>query len=121
LRILQSLKYLGVHIAIDDFGTGYFSLSYLKRFPTDRLKIDHSLERDLEVDADDRAIATAVVTLGHSLEMQVIAEGVETAKQIEILRAMGCDEIQGFYLGRPIPPDELTELLRNRSVAEAQV
>ena len=121
LGILQSLKQLGVHIAIDDFGTGYSSLSYLKRFPIDRLKIDHSFVRDLDVDADDRAIATAVVTLGHSLQMRVIAEGVETARQIEILRAMGCDEIQGLYLGRPIPPDELTELLRSQRVTEAQV
>ena len=120
LRILQSLKYLGVHIAIDDFGTGYSSLSYLKRFPIDRLKIDHSFVRDLDVDADYRAIATAVVTLVLRLQMRVIAEGVETARQIEILRSMGCDEIQGYYLGLPIPSDELTELLKIHSVASVQ-
>jgi diguanylate cyclase (GGDEF)-like protein/PAS domain S-box-containing protein len=111
LEALQRLKALGVTIAIDDFGTGYSSLSYLKRFPIDRLKIDQSFVRDLETDKDDRAIATAVITLGHSLGMRVIAEGVETAQQLEILRALGCDEMQGYFLSRPVPAEDMEALL----------
>jgi diguanylate cyclase (GGDEF)-like protein/PAS domain S-box-containing protein len=112
LEVLHSLKKLGVHVAVDDFGTGYSSLSYLKRFPIDRLKIDQSFVRDLVTDPDDRAIATAIVTLGHSLDIRVIAEGVETVRQLEILREMGCDEAQGYYLGRPIPASEMAIALR---------
>ena len=112
LEVMQSLKKLGVSVAIDDFGTGYSSLSYLKRFPIDRLKIDQSFVRDLVLDADDRAIATAVVTLGHSLDIRVIAEGVETIEQMQILRKMGCDEVQGYYLGYPLTADEMTTALR---------
>jgi EAL domain-containing protein (putative c-di-GMP-specific phosphodiesterase class I) len=111
LGVLTALRARGVHVAVDDFGTGYSSLSYLKRFPVNRLKIDQSFVRDIESDADDRAIATAVVTLGHSLGMQVIAEGVEGETQLEILAAMGCDEVQGFHLGRPMSAEQFTALL----------
>jgi len=111
LGVLTALRARGVHVAVDDFGTGYSSLSYLKRFPINRLKIDQSFVRDIESDADDRAIATAVVTLGHSLGMQVIAEGVEGETQLEILAAMGCDEVQGFHLGRPMSAEQFTALL----------
>ena len=113
LHVLVALKELGVHVSVDDFGTGYSSLSYLKRFPIDRLKMDQTFVRDLVSDADDRAIATAIVTLGHSLGMRVIAEGVETDAQMNILRDMGCDEVQGYYLGRPIAADEMTRALRD--------
>jgi diguanylate cyclase (GGDEF)-like protein/PAS domain S-box-containing protein len=115
LDVLRQLKARGIWIAVDDFGTGYSSLSYLKRFPIDRLKIDQSFVRDLEDDEDDRAIAAAVVTLGHTLGMHVIAEGVETRVQLELLRDMGCDEVQGYHLGRPVPASELTGRLRAAS------
>ncbi|MFA7268629.1 MAG: EAL domain-containing protein [Sterolibacterium sp.] len=111
LGVLKAFKSRGLNISVDDFGTGYSSLSYLKRFPIDRLKIDQSFVRDLGSDADDRAIASAVVTLGHSLGMKVIAEGVETAEQLEILRGMGCDEVQGYFLARPMPSANVAALL----------
>ncbi|MFY9327243.1 MAG: EAL domain-containing protein [Georgfuchsia sp.] len=111
LETLQALKKIGVRAAVDDFGTGYSSLSYLKRFPIERLKIDQSFVRDLVIDADDRAIATAVVTMGHALGLRVIAEGVETSQQMDILSNMGCDEVQGYLLGRPINAAEMTKLL----------
>jgi diguanylate cyclase (GGDEF)-like protein/PAS domain S-box-containing protein len=112
LNVLKAFKARGIWVAIDDFGTGYSSLSYLKRFPIDRLKIDQSFVRDLAEDADDRAIARAIVTLGHSLGIGVIAEGVESGEQLAILHEMGCDEAQGYHLGRPMPAAEFAELLR---------
>lgn len=114
LAALSSLKQHGISISVDDFGTGYSSLSYLKRFPIDRLKIDQSFVRDIERDADDRAIASAVITMGHSLGMQVIAEGVETQQQLAILREMNCDEIQGYLLGKPMEAGEMTTLIKKK-------
>ena len=109
---LNGLHAMGIHLSIDDFGTGYSSLSYLKRFPINTLKIDQSFIRDITVDADDAAIAATIIMLGHNLKMRVIAEGVETAGQLALLREMKCDEIQGFYFSRPIPANELENLLR---------
>lgn len=111
LQSLNALKRRGIDISVDDFGTGYSSLSYLKRFPIDRLKIDQSFVRDLERDADDRAIASAVITMGHSLGIQVLAEGVENGQQLTILNDMQCDEVQGYYLGRPMIADDITQTL----------
>jgi diguanylate cyclase (GGDEF)-like protein/PAS domain S-box-containing protein len=108
---LNALRRLGVTFAIDDFGTGYSSLSYLKRMPIDKLKIDRSFVRDIARNADDAAIARAIVALGHGLQLTVIAEGVETAEQLEILRALDCDEVQGYFYSPPLSVDAFAELL----------
>jgi EAL domain-containing protein (putative c-di-GMP-specific phosphodiesterase class I) len=104
----------GLRISIDDFGTGYSSLYYLKSFPIDLLKIDHSFVRDIVTDPDDAAIVAAVIGLAHNLGIEVIAEGVETVEQLAYLRERGCDDVQGFYCGRPLPPEEFVKLLEKR-------
>jgi diguanylate cyclase (GGDEF)-like protein len=102
LSIMTGLGAMGVSIAIDDFGTGHSSLSYLKRFNVDTLKIDRSFVKDTPDDAEDSAIAVAVIALGHGLRLKVVAEGVENQRQVDFLRAQGCDEFQGYLLSRPI-------------------
>jgi EAL domain-containing protein (putative c-di-GMP-specific phosphodiesterase class I) len=116
--VLDHLKAMGISISVDDFGTGYSSLSYLKRFPIDALKIDRSFVRDVPADHDDAAIVRAIIAMSRSLRMKVIAEGVETQEQQQFLRAEGCDEIQGFLSGRPMPPDELVQRLRSRPASD---
>jgi EAL domain-containing protein (putative c-di-GMP-specific phosphodiesterase class I) len=111
IRMLNRLRDLGVQIAIDDFGTGYSNLRYLQRFPAQRLKIDRSFITDIHRNAEDAAIVRAIITLGHSLEMRVVAEGVENSAQLELLRGLGCDEVQGFLLGHPMPAAELAARL----------
>ncbi|MDD5177045.1 MAG: EAL domain-containing protein [Sterolibacterium sp.] len=110
ISTLRVLKDIGIELAIDDFGTGYSSLSYLKRFPIDRLKIDQSFVRDIVVDTDSASISQAIITLGHSLGLRVIAEGVETLEQLDFLHANSCDEIQGYYFSRPLPPQEFQKI-----------
>jgi len=112
ISTLNKLHAMGIRLSIDDFGTGYSSLSYLKRFPINTLKIDQSFVRDITSDADDAAIASTIVTLGHSLKLRVIAEGVETAEQLALLREMKCDEIQGYLFSKPLPAEEMETLLR---------
>ncbi len=103
IETMQRISALGVCISVDDFGTGYSSLAYLKRLPIDRLKIDRSFVQDLGHDADDAAICASIIGLGHLMELRVVAEGVETEQQLAWLRERGCDELQGFLLGRPQP------------------
>lgn len=112
LERLGQLKQLGVRLSIDDFGTGYSSLSYLKRFPIDTLKIDQAFVRDLTTDKYDAAITTSIVLLGQSLKLHVVAEGVETRGQLEFLRMLRCDEAQGYYFSKPVPPADFAALLR---------
>jgi diguanylate cyclase (GGDEF)-like protein/PAS domain S-box-containing protein len=112
LASVRQLKSLGVKLSIDDFGTGYSSLAYLKRFAVDKLKIDQSFVYDLPADADNAAIVGAVVQMAKSLNLQVLAEGVETEQAVEHLRSLDCDYVQGYHFGRPVPADEFAALIR---------
>jgi diguanylate cyclase (GGDEF)-like protein len=110
-RSLLALKEFGFALAVDDFGTGYCSLSYLKRFPLDTLKVDRAFINDITVDEDDAAIVRAIIGLGHNLDLKLVAEGVETQAQLEFLRTAGCDLIQGFVMSEAVPGDALVSLL----------
>jgi predicted signal transduction protein with EAL and GGDEF domain len=111
IKLLTAIKKLGVRLAIDDFGTGYSSLGQLKNFPIDTLKVDRSFIRDLATDSEDKAITSAIIAMGKTLSLTVIAEGVETAEQQAFLREQSCDEMQGYYFSKPIGPDEFATLL----------
>ena len=118
-KVLNELKALGFHLTMDDFGTGYSSLAYLKRFPFDSVKIDQSFVRGIPQSKDDGAIVEAIIAMAHSLQLKVVAEGVETKEQFEFLRSLGCDQIQGYYFSKPIPANEIVKLLYKTMTREA--
>jgi diguanylate cyclase (GGDEF)-like protein len=111
---LHALRAMGLHLAVDDFGTGYSSFSYLKHFPLDTLKIDRSFIREIAIQPDDAAITTAIIAMGHALGLRVIAEGVEDEAHLTLLQKQGCDEIQGYLVGRPVPADRFVDHLSRK-------
>jgi diguanylate cyclase (GGDEF)-like protein len=113
VKVLDAIQSRGIRLAIDDFGTGYSSMSLMKQFPIDTIKIDRSFVRDLPTDSEDQAIAQAIISMGKALGMTVVAEGVETSEQEAFLRNHACDEMQGYLFSRPVPPQQLAELLRS--------
>jgi diguanylate cyclase (GGDEF)-like protein len=116
--ILEQLSRMGVLVSVDDFGTGYSSMSYLRRFPIDKLKIDRSFITDLTTRADDASIVQAIVSLAHSLRLKVVAEGVETLEQLKFLQSVGCDQYQGYHFSPPLPATEFAELVSSWQKAE---
>ena len=118
-QALRALKDLGIRLAIDDFGTGYSSLAYLKQFSFDVVKIDRSFVKDLETNAESRAITSAIIAMAHALRKEVVAEGVETEGQLAILRSLACDQIQGYFLAQPLAPREFMEFAAARIAAPA--
>jgi EAL domain-containing protein (putative c-di-GMP-specific phosphodiesterase class I) len=116
--ILRTLRARGVQLAVDDFGTGYSSLSYLRKFPIDALKIDQSFIRQITTVPDQTTIVTAVISMGRSLKLRVIAEGVETRQELAFLQAHQCDEAQGYYFGRPMIAEQFAQLLET-GISEA--
>ncbi len=121
LQALHRLHGIGVRLTIDDFGTGYSSLAYLKRFPVDIIKIDRSFVRDVPHDADDAAIVKGIIALAHSLRLEVVAEGVETAPQIRFLQEQSCDMLQGFCMSRPIPAEEFAHYVKKEHHTHLQI
>jgi len=105
------LKDMGITLSMDDFGTGYSSFNYLKRFPLDNIKIDRSFIKDITNSKRDAAIVRAIIAMSHTLDLNVVAEGVETDAQLKLLQEFGCDEMQGFLLSRPLPAEHIHEFL----------
>ena len=114
VELLDLLRQRGLHIAIDDFGTGFSSLSYLKRFPLDTLKIDQSFVKDIHRNKDDMAIVRAIIALATVMKLRIVAEGVETEEHAQILKREGCNILQGYLFSRPLPKDELEAFLNAR-------
>jgi EAL domain-containing protein (putative c-di-GMP-specific phosphodiesterase class I) len=112
IELLDVIRSRGVRLAIDDFGTGYSSMSLMKKFPVDTIKIDRSFVQDLPHDAEDRAIAQAIISMGKALGLTVVAEGVETAEQAAFLREHACDEMQGYLFSKPVPAERIPDVLR---------
>jgi diguanylate cyclase (GGDEF)-like protein/PAS domain S-box-containing protein len=119
IELLVKIKSMGVRLALDDFGTGYSSLAQIKHLPIDTLKVDRSFIRNLPHDAEDRAIIEAIITMGKTLSLNVVAEGVETPEQENFLREKICDEMQGFYFSKPIAPDKFADLLRKNKASSS--
>jgi EAL domain-containing protein (putative c-di-GMP-specific phosphodiesterase class I) len=120
IATLNSMKALGIRTSIDDFGTGYSSLSYLQQLPVDQVKIDKSFIQNVLTDPNDAAIAKAIVAMGQSLHLEVVAEGVETIEQVEFLRSLSCDKVQGNYFFEPVPAKLICEFLAEMQVAGRQ-
>jgi len=116
--VLKALRVIGVKVAVDDFGTGNSSLSYLRKFPIDELKIDQSFVRQIATSPDDCLIVTAVIGIGRSLNLRVVAEGVETLEELNFLKARDCDEAQGYYFSRPVPAEKFVALLESAAAVE---
>jgi diguanylate cyclase len=113
IAVLEQLSVMGVLVSVDDFGTGYSSMSYLRRFPIDKLKIDRVFIDEIASRPEDASIVRAIVSLAHSLRLKVVAEGVETPAQLDFLRTAGCDEYQGYHFSRPLPATEFERLIRD--------
>ncbi|MDH4101460.1 MAG: GGDEF domain-containing phosphodiesterase, partial [Nitrospirota bacterium] len=113
LNILKKINDLGIPLSLDDFGTGFSSLAYLKRLPVSQLKIDKSFVSDMETNENDRMIVKSIIGLSHDLNFKVVAEGVENESEIQLLREMGCDIVQGYHVSKPVPPDQLRQWLKN--------
>ena len=111
ILILESLAKLGLQLSLDDFGTGYSSLAYLKRFPINTLKIDKSFISDVVTNQNSALISRSIIALAHAMQYRVIAEGVETAEQLLFLKENGCDEVQGYYLSKPVSIEEIRRML----------
>ncbi len=120
IKKMHKLKELGVKFSVDDFGTGYSSLSYMKHMPIDMLKIDRSFVLDIMANDDDRSIITAIITMAHSLGIEVIAEGVEERDQLDLLLSLGCDKLQGYYFSKPVSAAENTEKLASGACLDLQ-
>ncbi|TFG92649.1 MAG: bifunctional diguanylate cyclase/phosphodiesterase, partial [Syntrophobacterales bacterium] len=120
IKVLSKIKEMGVRLAIDDFGTGYSSLAQIKYFPIDTIKVDRSFIRNIPDDSEDKAIAEAIIAMGKTLSLTVVAEGVETQEQMDFLEERACDQMQGFYFSKPIVPEEFADLLRTHTASQQE-
>jgi EAL domain-containing protein (putative c-di-GMP-specific phosphodiesterase class I) len=121
VTILKQLSQMGVLVSVDDFGTGYSSMSYLRRLPVDNLKIDREFINEIVSRPDDASIVRAIVSLAHSLRLKVVAEGVETVEQLEFLKALGCDQYQGYYFSPAVPAQDFAALLERSAPADGSL
>lgn len=118
IAIMRSLSARGIHLAMDDFGTGYSSLAYLKQFPLNTLKVDKAFIDDMKTERG-RNMVDSIVTIAHNLDLHVVAEGVEQAAQIEVLKKLHCETVQGYYYSKPLSKDEFTEFLKQQQTKAA--